>query len=135
MKKIMYLFMAIGLIGLLMVSGCNTGNTADRTKCVNSGGSYEKGFSETGGVFYTCECPSGKYVNGGVCKTITQTEVNLCESESNQYVDCTISGNSCRCVYKDSGTVSYFSISQLINMDCACLQDGCVCGGGGIIVG
>jgi hypothetical protein len=105
-------------------SGVNTG------KCVSSGGTIESGFSETGGSFSYCKCPSNKYEYNEECKIITNEIIQKCESLANRCVTSKMDGNVCKFTWKDSGTTSTLTIWQILDSSCRISNPEGDCGDG-----
>lgn len=101
----------------------------EKAYCEQSGGTWERRFSETAGFTYGCDCPEDKYEKDKRCYTITNSEVNLCRGISNEYVDCDDNLGACECIFKNSGTKSYLPYAQLLSMTCSCSADACGCVG------
>ena len=99
-----------------------------KVACEISGGLYIKSASSTGGVFYYCDCPTGKYqTSEKVCEEITQTEIEKCQALSNDYVICEDDGKKCNCVFKNSGSITFMEYNSLVECDCSCNEDSCGC--------
>lgn len=117
-QKIIYEIMALAILSMLVLSGCSgcnpPVNQADKRACENSGGTYTSGFGETGGSYWYCSCPSGKYTDGNSCATITQALIDKCESYTNPTATFSNTGSYCRCTINSNGNYINFNYQKVV---------------------
>ena len=112
----------------------NPFKTLGKINCENSGGIYKLGFNE-GVSYYYCSCPKEMYESySKTCEVLTSSLINKCNSLTNDFISCNkVSFNSyyqesvCECVFNNSKTKTYTIFRELLDCDCKCSGDGCIC--------
>lgn len=130
-----FIIISLFILGVIILSLFFIGaSSLKKISCEDSGGVYKLGFNE-GGSYYYCSCPNEMYESySKTCEVLTSSLIDKCVSLTNKDITCSkVSFNNyyqesvCECVFTNSNTKTYTVFRELLECDCKCSEDGCIC--------